>query len=251
MRQKLIDADDGTSALSTCAHAAVRRRGSSHTLFGIEPLHTPVSTEASCVAPPLFFWLCGQNTQFRLHSASVGGSDLSSTDTLARREGIKTPRRRHCLPEHKFPSPLCAVRARASTSHVWFAPQRLRCRCATTKRSVLIRCGTPKLSCFGAVVLTGRVFSKRVSTCVRFARAHEVHWVRRLCPFSVSMLPPGCCAAGKSCRCTLLSAGCDLFCASIEQVSVVFLCVHVWAEYSAPGIGSAISVLFTRSRRPM
>ena len=164
-----MDADDGASATSDCAHASALLRGSSHTLFEMDPKQTPVSTAASCDGPTLTFLLWGQNTQLRLQRASVGGSTERCTDKFASKVGMKRPRRKHAPSSHPESSAL------PSCLHVWFAPQMLRCKCAATRRSVLMRRGRPKLSCFLAASLTGTVFSKRVSTCVRFARAHDVH----------------------------------------------------------------------------
>ena len=165
MRQKLTETDEGASEIDSRAHASTRLRGFSHSLFGTEPTHTPVLTEGSCDGPTLTLLLCGQNTQLRFHKASVDGMTACGTDTFAKNADIKLPRRQHV--EHPIVFP--------SLAHVLLASQRLRCKCDTMRRSVLMRCGTSKLSCCVTLDFNGTVCNNRVSTFVRFVRAQDVH----------------------------------------------------------------------------
>ena len=233
MRQKLMAPDDGVSCSSASVHAPARCCGSSHALFGMLPRHTAGSTLASCVGPlvgplppvgppPL---VCGQNTQLRFHRASVCGSAVGGAEMLASTAGMKSLRRRQPPPEHAGP------RARTSGGQVLLAPHSWRCSCATMSRSVLMRRGTPKLSCCGADRRTGSVSSSRVSTRVRLALAHDVHralrgWGRRE---SLPRTAGG--ERGKSWRCTLLEAGSDKFCMSTEHLRVVSPRVHICVEF--------------------
>jgi hypothetical protein len=157
--------EDGASAINSRAQASTRLLGSSHSIFGTEPTHTPVLIEGSCDGPTLTLSLCGQKTQLRFHKASVDGITACCTDMLSKNAGINWPRRKHVEHPTVF----------SSLAHVLLAPHRLRCKWAATRRSVLMRCGTPKLSCCLPVDFTGTVCNNRVSTLVRFARAQDVH----------------------------------------------------------------------------
>ena len=227
----------------TAAQCCARVLWFNHALLETEPLHPFVVSAAAGKAPPAASCVCGQKTQLRRQSASVcaararelcGACAAGSVEACASSDAMNFPRRKQPPCSH---APSMMLRSRGQ---VLFAPQMSRCSCAATSRAVLMRRGTPTLSCRRAVFSTGVVRSRRVSTVDRSFLWHEEQRDLRACLRLVSTPGSAGVSAAKWCRCCLLLAGSEPFWASIAQLTCVLVRVHICVEYVAPGIGSSV-----------